>query len=63
MTTKCTSGWYNGHRPKEPNDDCRTICMDCRQPLVKYGFTGRWKLDRTQKRFETLQKVTREMLN
>lgn len=55
--SECRSGWYQGHKPKEPNDDCRTVCIYCGKPLVKYGFTGRWKVDKTKKGLETLQSI------
>jgi len=44
----CHSGWYSGHSPKEPNDGVRAICSGCGKGLVKYGYDGRWKLDKTK---------------
>lgn len=47
----CHSGWYSGHRPKEPNDGVRAICSGCGKGLVKYGYgyDARWQLDKTKK--------------
>ena len=58
--SKCKSGWYNGHRPNEDKivennyGTKRTICLDCKQPLVEYDFLyHKWRLDKSKQKVVT----------
>ena len=58
----CHSGWYQGHKPIEPNDGVRAICSGCGKGLVQYGYmSNKWSLDRTKKALHL--KVNRQTID
>ncbi len=56
----CKSGWYQGHRPDLCNaiendyGTKRTICLDCKKPLVEYDFLNhKWRIDKSKQKVVT----------